>query len=233
MISIVIPTLDAEHCLAATLAALVPAAVDGLVRQVIVADGGSADRTLAIADGAGADIVRCPRGRGQQLRQGAMRAKAPWLLFLHADTILGPGWEAEASAFIEAVDTGKRPGAAAAFRFALDDDGLAPRLLERLVALRSALAALPYGDQGLLISQRLYGEIGGFSPLPIMEDVDIVRRLGRRRVAILRSPAVTSAARYAKDGYMRRALRNQSCLALYLAGVSPEKIARRYMGKLP
>jgi hypothetical protein len=90
---------------------------------------------------------------------------------------------------------------------------------------------LPYGDQGLLISKRLYKEIGGFNPLPIMEDVDIVRRLGRKRIAILPADAVTSAERYHRDGYIARTLRNQACLALYRAGLPLDRIVRIYGGK--
>lgn len=226
MITVVIPTLDAESGLAAALSALVPAAVDGLVRQVVVADGGSADRTLEIAEAAGAEIVKTPRGRGHQLAAGAERARFPWLLFLHADTVLAEGWEREAAAFIARVDGGQP--AAAAFRFALDDCGLKPRLLEAAVAARCALLRLPFGDQGLLISQRLYGELGGYRPLPLMEDVDIVRRLGRRRVEILRSAAVTSAARYRRDGYARRIARNLRCISLFYLRVPADRIARIY-----
>ncbi len=228
MISVVIPTLNAEATLAPTLAALVPAAIDGLVRQVVVVDGGSTDRTVEIADNAGADIVRQGGGRGPQLAAGAEQARFPWLLFLHADTALEPGWEREASLFMERVDTGERPPAAAAFRFALDDTGLGPRLLERLVAVRSGVLRLPYGDQGLLIPRRLYVEIGGYRPLEIMEDVDLVRRLGHRRTAMLRCRAVTSAERFRRDGYLARSARNLLCLALYTLRVPPRVISRIY-----
>ena len=172
-----------KSSLGAALSALVPAVVDGLVRQVVIVDGGSSDRTLKIAEDSGADLVRSPRGRGNQLAEGARHARFPWLLFLHADTVLEPGWEREAGAFVERVDSGQRPPAAAAFRFALDDMGFLPRLIETGVAMRCTLFRLPYGDQGLLMPRRLYEEIGGFRPLPLMEDVDIVRRLGRARTS--------------------------------------------------
>jgi rSAM/selenodomain-associated transferase 2 len=229
MISVIIPTLNAETSLAETLAALVPAAVDGLVKEVIVVDGGSSDATAAIADEAGATFVVRSGGRGYQLMAGARRARFPWLLFLHADTVLEAGWEQEAAAYMEAVDKGKRPPGAAAFRFALDDTGLRPRLLERLVALRCALLRLPYGDQGLLIGKRLYGEVGGYGSHPLMEDVDLVLRLGRRRLAMLRSRAVTSAVRYHRDGYVRRSMRNLACLLLFFLRV-PNAVIRRVYG---
>jgi hypothetical protein len=167
-------------------------------------------------------------GRGGQLAAGAARARFSWLLFLHADTELEHGWEREASLLIGRVESGRLRPTAAAFRFTLDDLGFAPRALEALVSMRNRLFKLPYGDQGLLISRRLYDEIGGYAPLPLMEDVDIVRRLGRRRVALFRARALTSAVRYSRDGYVRRLARNQACLALYFLGVPVAAIARVY-----
>lgn len=228
MITVVIPTLNAEASLAATLTSLVPGAVDGVVRQVVIVDGGSSDRTLRIAEDSGADIVRAERGRGQQMRAGAQAARFPWLLFLHADTVLDAGWEREVATFVERIDIGQRQPTAAAFRFALDDMGFLPRVIETGVALRCTLLRLPYGDQGLLIPRTLYDEIGGFRDLALMEDVDIVRRLGRRRVLILRSQAVTSAIRYKRDGYVRRAARNLACLGLYLLRAPMPLIERLY-----
>ncbi|HMN36978.1 MAG TPA: TIGR04283 family arsenosugar biosynthesis glycosyltransferase [Hyphomicrobium sp.] len=230
MLSVVIPTLNAAETLPRTLTALVAAAVDGFVREVIVCDGGSTDATAKIADAAGADFITAPRGRGSQLMAGAARARHPWLLFLHADTVLGEGWMHDAGAFMGQVAAGRRQPSAAAFRFRLDDKGLKPRLLEATVKARCRLFGLPYGDQGLLMPRDLYAEIGGFRDLPIMEDVDIARRLGRRRIAFLETPALTSAARYRRDGYLRRTLRNQSCLLAYGLGVPAERIARRYGG---
>jgi rSAM/selenodomain-associated transferase 2 len=228
MITVIIPTLQAEANLEATLTALVPAAVEGLVRQVIVVDGGSADRTLKIAEDSGADIVRSERGRGRALIAGAGCARFPWLLFLHADTVLASGWEREAAALIERVEAGGRPPTAAAFRFALDDLGFLPRLLEAGVALRCTLFRLPYGDQGLLIPRRLYDQIGGYKPLPLMEDVDLIRRLGRARTLILRTNAVTSAIRYKREGYLVRAARNLSCVSLFYLRAPMSLIVRLY-----
>lgn len=228
MISVVIPTLNAQASLADTLSALIPAALEGFIREVIVVDGGSEDRTCQLADAAGAEIIVVAPGRGGQLRAGAARASHPWLLFLHADTVLDPGWEREAGHFMEKVDAGFTNPAAAAFRFAFDDEGMAPRCLEALVKLRCAVLRLPYGDQGLLIPRSLYDEVGGYRALPVMEDLDFVRRVGARRVKMLRTRAVTSARRYRRDGYFRRALKNQMCLVLYAFNVAPARISQIY-----
>lgn len=228
MISVVIPTLDAEAGLTSTLGALVPATVQGVVREVIIADGGSRDGTGRIADIAGAHFIRAARGRGSQMAAGAGMARSDWLLFLHADTVLEPGWDREAAAFMERVDSGERPQAAAAFRFALDDFGLKPRILETLVGARCTVFRFPYGDQGLLIPRRLYESLGGFRPFPLMEDVDMVRRIGRRRLIMLRSRAVTSAVRYKREGYFARVLRNLACVALYYLRIPPRTIVRLY-----
>lgn len=233
MISVVIPTLNAERTLPEALAALVPAAVDGVVREVVVVDGGSSDHTRKVADISGAEFLLSKPGRGQQLAHGARAAKGGWLLFLHADTVLEEDWHREAASFIQAVESGDIEPSAAAFRFRLDDKGLRPRLLEAVVRARCSLLRLPYGDQGLLISRKLYMEVGGFRDLPIMEDVDLVRRIGRRRTTLLTADAVTSADRYRRDGYLRRALRNLTCLALYRAGLPINTIQRLYGAPSP
>ncbi|MAN60641.1 MAG: glycosyl transferase family 2, partial [Parvibaculum sp.] len=122
MLSVVIPTLNAEEGLPQCLNALIQATVRGLVREVVIVDGGSTDQTVEICDAAGATLVSSEKGRGTQLQTGAEHAKGDWLLFLHADTILSAGWEDEVSKFLEQVDQGRFRGkeVAAAFRFALD-----------------------------------------------------------------------------------------------------------------
>lgn len=224
MISVVIPTLNDEAVLPATLTALVSAAVEGFVREVIVVDGGSKDATAEIADRAGADVVVAPANRGAQMRAGANAARHSWLLFLNADTVLDAGWEREAGQFMERVDSGASRYAAAAFRFGLDDDGAAPRALELLVRARCAMLGLPYGDQGLLISRQAYNAAGGHRPLPLMDDLDLARRIGGR-IKRLRTRAVNSAARYRSDGYMRRALGNEARRILYSLRLAPLRTA--------
>jgi len=188
MISVVIPALNAERLLAGCFDSLVPAAVRGVVREVIVADGGSTDATLAIADAAGAHIVQAGRGRGAQMAAGAEKARSEWILFLHPETALEPGWDGEVESFLRRA-LPERPRAAA-FRFALEDFGGPARRAEAKAAFRSRVLGLPYGEQGLLVPRRLYRKVGGYRDLARLEDADIVRRIGRRRLVMLRSRAV-------------------------------------------
>jgi rSAM/selenodomain-associated transferase 2 len=219
-IAAVIPALDAATVLPGTLAAL---SGSPLLREIVVVDGGSGDGTPAVAMAAGARVVSAPRGRGMQLKAGAAAAGDGWLLFMHADCRPSPGWEAAVARFIAgAADK------AGYFALALDDDAAAARRLERVVAWRCRVLGLPYGDQGLLIHRRLYDAIGGYAAIPLMEDVAIVRRLGRARLGPIGATMLASARRYRRDGYWRRPLRNLCCLALYFAGVSPARIARFY-----
>ena len=191
MISVVIPTLNSERHLPRCFDSLIPAAVRGMVREVIVSDAGSNDATLAIADAAGAHIVHARKGRGAQFMDGAAIAKSDWLLFLRPETALESGWDLEAESFLSQAVM-ERPSAAV-FRFALEDFSGEARRAEAKAALRTMLFALPYGDQGLLIPKRLYQKVGGYRALSDLEDADLVRRIGRRRLIRLRARAINVA----------------------------------------
>jgi rSAM/selenodomain-associated transferase 2 len=223
-LSVVLPVLNAARHLPACLEALREGASPELRIEVILADGGSTDGTPALGVGLGARVVRAPRGRGSQTAAGIATSRGAWLLVLHADTRLGPGWGAAAAGFMA------DPRRAAHFRFALDDDSPQARRLERAVAWRCRALGLPYGDQGLLIPRALLQELGGYPLLPLMEDVALVRRLGGARLVALDVPAVTSAERWRREGWRRRSARNLLCLGLWFAGVPPRIIARVYAG---
>ncbi|MEQ9444854.1 MAG: TIGR04283 family arsenosugar biosynthesis glycosyltransferase [Rhodospirillaceae bacterium] len=221
-LSVVLPTLNAAATLETCLSAL-HAWSDTL--QLIVVDGGSKDDTVKIAHAAGATILPAEKGRGAQLARGGVAATRQWVLFLHADTVLSDDWVGEVQTYIsKPAQTAK----AAAFRFALDDGSPSARRIERMVAWRCRRLGLPYGDQGLLIRKDLYDEIGGYRPLPLMEDVDLVRRIGRRDIHMFEARAVTSAERYRKNGWWARPSRNLFCLFIYMCGVPPRWIAKLY-----
>jgi len=219
-LSVVIPARQAAAALPATLAALGP-----WPREVIVADCGSADGTAVVAAELGARVVPAREGRGVQLAAGVAVAQGEWLLLLHADTVLAPGWAEAVADFVSAPGAQARAGY---FRFRLDDASAAARRLERAVAWRCRRLSLPYGDQGLLIHRDLLARVGGVPELPILEDVTLVRRLGRWRLAPISADAVTSAERWRRQGYLRRSARNLAILSLWFAGVPPRLLVRLY-----
>ncbi|WP_081894635.1 TIGR04283 family arsenosugar biosynthesis glycosyltransferase [Ruegeria halocynthiae] len=218
-ISIVIPTLNAGEALPAALQALMEGLHSGLIRELIVTDGGSTDQTLEIADAAGAGIVTGTPSRGGQLRRGCAIAKGEWLLILHADTVLQDGWTKEVGAHLA---TGKP----AAFRLRFAAKGFGPAWVAGWANLRSRMFGLPYGDQGLLVPRQAYQQAGGYPDQPLMEDVALVRALPR--ITVLSGCAVTSADRYARAGWIRRGARNLWTLTRYFLGADPERLAQAY-----
>ena len=223
-LGVVIPALNAASSIGETLERL-SAGRDRFQLDIVVADGGSHDDTLAIAQRHGARVITTPPGRGGQLAAGAAAVAGEWLLFVHADTRLEDDWVSVVAGFVQRPENAERAGY---FRLIFDDTAPAARRLERIVAWRARRFGLPYGDQGLLLSRGLYDALGGFKPLPLMEDVDLVRRLGRSRLVALPASARTSAERYRRGGYFRRSTRNLVCLALYFVGVPPVTIWRLY-----
>ncbi len=218
-LSIVIPTLDAGVTLADTLLSL------GDHGDVLVVDGGSLDDTVPIAGRCGARVLRAQKGRGHQLAAGATNARGDWLLFLHADTCLERNWKAVVASFIDDPSNKAR---AAVFRFQVDHESAEARRLEAMVDWRVRRLGLPYGDRGLLIHRNFYHGIGGFRPIPIMEDVDLVLRIGRHRLVVLPIAARTSAKRWMERGWMLRSAQNIFCLVLYFVGVPTRLISLVY-----
>ena len=223
-LSIVIPTLNEEGNIKATINAIKKSEIT-CTYDIIVVDGGSEDTTIDKARQCGARVIKCGCGRGKQLAAGGKQAMGAWLLFLHADTKLETGWFQEIEEFITKNTELYRAGV---FRYKLDDNSLAASILETIVNWRTYTLALPYGDQGLLISHVFYSDLDGYTPVAIMEDVDIVRRIGRSRLHIFDSHAITSSYKYCRDGYILRTLRNFLCLVLYFLGIKPHLITRIY-----
>lgn len=221
-LSIVIPALNASANLPATLSSVSTTLIP---TELLVVDGGSSDDTITAAEAGGACAISAPRGRGGQIVAGIARARADWLLILHADTRLAEGWDQAVAGYMADPSSERR---AAHFRFALDDEDERARKIERRVAWRCRRMALPYGDQGLLIHRRLLESIGGWRPLSLMEDVDIALRLGPRRLTSLDIAAVTSAERYRCDGYRWRPVRNVTLLVLYFMGLPTALLRRLY-----
>ncbi|MEO1678348.1 MAG: TIGR04283 family arsenosugar biosynthesis glycosyltransferase [Pseudomonadota bacterium] len=222
-ISVVIPTLNAADDLPQTLSALVEGLGEGLIREVVVSDGGSTDGTRAVAEAAGTGWVPGPPGRGGQLARGCAAARGDWLLVVHADTHLEPGWSIAAQAALH------EPARAHAFRLRFRAAGFGPAWVAGWANMRSRAFGLPYGDQGLLIARTLYDEIGGFPDIPLMEDVALVRALPSAP-RLMTAEARTSFARYAAEGWVRRGARNLWTYARWRAGASPDRLVGGYAG---
>lgn len=221
-ISIVIPTFNEAEYLPGTLAHVMYA----VNTEVIVVDGGSIDDTRAIARACGAKVLRCDPGRGRQMNAGAAAAQGELVLFLHADTRLAVGFDAAVRDVLSDATN-----VAGAFSLRIDGCERGLRVVERLVQLRSRRLHLPYGDQALFMRTETFRQMGGYAALPIMEDVQLIRRLRRRgRIAILNLGARTSARRWQRLGVWRATLRNQVCLGAYCLGVPPARIAKWYGG---
>lgn len=218
-ISVIIPTLNAETSLPGCFASLVEGLDRAILREVVVVDGGSSDATLDLADTWGAEIISCAApSRGGQLRLGADAARGQFMLVLHADTRLSPGWTNAVMAQL-----GQGP---ACFRLGFRSRHPMARITAGWANLRTRLFGLPYGDQGLLISQDDYVAAGGYPDVPLMEDVALARALPN--ITVMPATATTGAERYTRDGWGRRGLKNLTLLTRYLLGADPRRLAKRY-----
>ena len=197
--------------------------------EVIVSDGGSTDQTLAVADAFDLNLVTGERGRGAQCARGVAASNRPWVLVLHADSQPDANFATAIAAHMTSTDTAAR---IAYGWLGFSDGGWRSSLVAQGANLRSRLFDLPYGDQGLLFERTLYDQAGGYPPWPLMEDVELVRRLkathGKRVLVPLKATIITSPARYERDGYTQRVLRNLSCLLRYYRGRPIHEIATRY-----
>lgn len=222
MLTVIIPNLNQSDALAYVLDQLVKDEKKADVK-IIVSDGGSRDKSMEKAVRAGARLICGCCGRGHQLRRGARFADTDWLLFLHADSELSPDWLGYVKRHIST-----RPRKAGYFSMKFRAKGVAPRFVEWLVGLRSFYLRLPYGDQGLLISRDLYDEIGGYEAMPLFEDVDIIRKLGRKRLTYIGCALTTDASKYERDGFFQRGWRNIKLARRYYKGEAPEDLLKEY-----
>ncbi len=223
MLSIVVPTLNEGTTIGALLGDLCALTVP---HEVIVADGGSTDETTQAAALAGARVIHAARGRGAQLAAGAQAAHGMWLAFLHSDVRIGAAARLE----LERVVRTGTPPHVYVFSLRIAASGVGYRLVEWGADRRTRWARLPYGDQGLIVARETYDRVGGYdASLPIMEDVELMRRLRRTApLEVLGAPLTVSARRWARIGLVRGTLRNWTLLSAYLLGVHPNRLARAY-----
>ncbi len=223
MISVILPVYRDTAALERTLAATDFHGAELIIVSTPEDESVAGSRSAkALAERADIRWITAPHGRARQMNAGAAIARGEWLLFLHADTQLPAGWTA-------AIDEAGRDPlvAAGCFRFALDSRAALARAIEFGVRVRVALFGLPYGDQAIFVRRDVFEALRGYADLPIMEDVDLVRRL-RRRGRLFRSPlkATTSARRWEQDGWISRSARHLVLLLLYFCGVPPARLAR-------
>jgi rSAM/selenodomain-associated transferase 2 len=217
-LAVIVPALDEEQSLLRNL----PRALE-LGDELVVSDGGSSDGTVEVARRLGARVVEGAPGRGPQLNRGAAASEAEILLFLHADSLPPP--EA-GEAIRRAVADGAEGGG---FEVRFEGSSTWMRRGTRLVNLRTRWSKLPLGDQGHFVTRAVFEQMGGYRDWPILEDLDFARRLRRRdRLVILPLAMRTSSRRYLKRGILRTVVVNWLIWLLYLAGVSPHRLAGLY-----
>jgi len=219
-VSVIVPTLNEAAVVATTLA---HARQPG-VHEVIVVDGGSTDATRAVADPLADVVLSAPRGRAAQMNAGAARATGDILLFLHADTTVPQG-------FAQVVITACGHPGVVGGRFDVRLEPATPllRLTAALMNWRSRLTRIATGDQAIFIRRDAFEELGGYAALPLMEDIDLSRRMKRLgRVACLRERVSTSARRWQRDGVVRTILLMWSLRLRYALGVAPDRLQARY-----
>lgn len=219
-ITVIIPVLNEEKTLAATLRELLLLQPD----EIIVVDGGSVDRTGEIARHLGATFLIAERGRARQMNHGARHARGDVLVFLHADTRLPP------AAFDEiAAALGDPRYLGGRFDVELEGGHWMLKVVARMINYRSRVTGVATGDQALFVRREVFERMGGYPDIPLMEDVAFCRTLKRMgRVACLRSRVVTSARRWESDGVWRTILKMWTLKLLYLAGVSPARLKQFY-----
>jgi len=193
--------------------------------EILVVDGDPSGETIRVIRDGAVRTATAEKGRGTQLNRGAALATGEILLFLHADTRLPVGaFGRIAAAMRDRRITG------GAFRLAIDSRRRPFRIIEKGVWYRSRWLGLPYGDQGIFIRRQNFHALGGFRNVPIMEDVDLIRRIRKQkgRILILDAPIITSARRWEEEGILYCTLRNWCLILLFFLGITPEKLLKLY-----
>jgi rSAM/selenodomain-associated transferase 2 len=223
-VSVIIPVLREGHQLDSLIDHLCQIA-DGMAVEMIVVDGSPDGESIKAVSRGGVTRLTAPAGRARQMNAGAAVAKGEYLLFLHADTRLPPG---ALRRITQTLSGGSY--VAGAFDLRYSSHRLSIRFIARVACLRSRLTRIPYGDQAQFFRRDYFEKLCGFADIPLMEDVEIMRRIKERgdRVFILPVPVITSARRQEKEGIVRCTLRNWSIMTLYLLGMSPERLVRFY-----
>lgn len=224
MISVVIPTLNSARELRRTLPPLLDGVSCGVLRQVVVADGGSSDETLQIADAAGCDIVESEPRRARQIRAGAGASKGKYLLILYPGVALAPGWAGEAERFARSDQARTRAGV---FELALEDASPEARRALFWARLRARVMKLPYGEQGVLMSRFFYDGLGGYPDQASLDDVEFARRIGAKRWVWFSGQAKVSAKALSRQG-ARGPLTKLTLLARHMMGADPIELAKAY-----
>jgi rSAM/selenodomain-associated transferase 2 len=213
-VSVVIPALNE----ASTIGAAIDSAAGA---EVIVADGGSTDATIAIARGRGALVIEGERMRARQMNRGAEAASGEAVVFLHADTVLPAGFN---DAIARALDEGAVFGG---FRIAFLEAGLEG--VARAINVRTRFTRAPWGDQAQFVRRDTFLHLGGFREIPIMEDYELASRMKRNgRTVVLPLEVRTSGRRFLQKGRVQTAILNWTIIAAYHLGVAPERLARWY-----
>jgi rSAM/selenodomain-associated transferase 2 len=223
-ISVIIPVLNEAQGINDVIAHIrSQAAVDAV--EIIVVDGDPAGNTIRAISHPGIITTVAEKGRGSQMNCGAIRAAGHILLFLHADTFLPPNAFARIRKCMEVI--GQVGGA---FDLGIDSEQKIFRITEKYAAFRTRLTRIPFGDQAIFVRRDYFERIGGYRDIPIMEDVDLMRRIRQRGDAICIVPEKvrTSARRWERDGIVFGTLRNWMLQTLYCFGVAPERLARFY-----
>ena len=219
-ISIIIPAINEANTIARTIESI----GSGDNKEVIVVDGGSNDDTVSIATSLGAIVITSPPPRARQMNRGAAQSTGNVLVFLHADTRLPKKFE---DFIFNSFNPPKM--VAGAFELRIDSPMPSLRFIECLANWRSRYLKIPYGDQAIFVSSKVFQDLEGFSDIPIMEDVELIRRLRKKgNIVILPAPVFTSARRWQNVGILKTTLINQLVIAAYVMGIAPEVTARWY-----